>query len=241
MSDAPVVDLSQLLPEVYRRLYGRYGRQGWWPGESRFEVIVGAILTQSTAWTNVEKALASMRDAGCWSFEAVASIPAEELAIIIRSSGYYNAKARKLQAFALHVLEHYQGELDAMFDKEVPELRAELLSIHGIGEETADDIILYAAGMPSFVMDTYTRRIVDRMGFAPAGKTASYSSYQSLFQDNLPEEAPLFNEYHALLDHHAKVTCLKTSPACPDCCLIDLCSTGSGLGSSQGHSNITSP
>lgn len=220
------VDLTELLPEVYRRLYARYGPQGWWPGDSRFEVIVGAILTQSTAWTNVEKALASMRATGCWSFEAIASLPADELAPLIRSSGYYNAKARKLQAFAFYVLQHYQGGLNEMFDKEVPGLRAELLSIHGIGEETADDIIVYAAGKPSFVIDSYTRRVVDRMGFPPEGRNPSYARYQALFQENLPAETQLFNEFHALLDHHAKVTCRKTNPVCAECCLIDLCATG---------------
>ena len=219
-------DLPHLLRDVYNRLYDRYGPQGWWPGESPFEVIVGAILTQSTAWTNVEKALASMRSAGCWSFEAIAATPEDDLAPIIRSSGYYNAKARKLQAFARHLLERYGGDLETMFAQEVPALRSELLSIFGIGEETADDIIVYAANKPSFVMDSYTRRIVDRMGQSPGRGKANYAAYQSLFQDSLPADAVLFNEYHALLDHHAKVTCTKRDPQCGSCCLIDLCPTG---------------
>ena len=155
--------LSGLLLRVYGRLLDQYGPQGWWPAESRFEVIVGAILTQSTAWVNVEKALASMRTARCWSFEAIAAIPEADLAAVIRSSGYYNAKARKLRAFAWHVLENHGADLDGMFNKDVAELRSELLSIHGIGEETADDIIVYAADKPSFVIDSYTRRIIDRM------------------------------------------------------------------------------
>lgn len=220
--------VRELLVEVYRRLLATHGPQGWWPAENRFEVIAGAILTQSTAWTNVEKALASMRAAGCWSFEALASIPEPELADVIRSSGYYNAKARKLRAFALHLQERHDGDLDHMFDQEVPELRAELLSIHGIGEETADDIIVYAAGRPSFVMDSYTRRIVDRMGLTPTGSMAGYRAYQALFADNLPPDTPLFNEYHALLDHHAKVICTKRAPRCQVCCLADLCPTGQG-------------
>ena len=227
MTGSCTIDLSQLLLEVYGRLYQRYGPQEWWPGESGFEVIVGAILTQSTAWTNVEKALASMRADGCWSFEAIAGFPEQELGATIRSSGYYNAKARKLQAFALHVLQHYDGDLDEMFRQDVPPLREELLSIHGIGEETADDIIVYAAEKPSFVIDSYTRRILDRMGLAPAGRNPGYRRYQALFQDNLPAETPLFNEFHALLDKHAKVICQKTNPVCSDCCLVDLCPTGS--------------
>lgn len=218
--------LTDLLPEVYGRLLDRYGPQGWWPGEGPFEVIVGAILTQSTAWTNVEKALAAMRDAGCWSFEAIAALPEEQLAATVRSSGYYNAKARKLRAFARHVLEKYGGDLDVLFAKDVPELRAELLSIHGIGEETADDIIVYAAGKPSFVIDSYTRRVVDRMGFPPKGRNPGYWAYQALFHENLPADTPLFNEFHALLDHHAKVTCIKRTPHCHGCCLVDLCPTG---------------
>ena len=218
-SDSP---LTSLLPEVYRRLYDAYGPQGWWPGDSPFEVIVGAILTQSTAWTNVEKALAAMKAAECWSFESIVALPEPELAMIIRSSGYYNAKARKLQAFAGHVLSH--GGLDTLFAQDVDSLRAELLSIHGIGEETADDIIVYAACQASFVIDSYTRRIIDRMGLAPTRQ--SYGSYQALFQKNLPADTVLFNEFHALLDHHAKATCVKREPRCVGCCLADLCVTG---------------
>ena len=219
-------ELAGLLSEVYRRLLNRYGPQGWWPAENPFEVIVGAILTQSTAWVNVEKALASMRDKGCWSFEAIAALPADELAEVIKSSGYFNAKARKLQAFSSHILQNYGGDLVQMLAANVADLRNELLSIHGIGEETADDIIVYAAGKPSFVMDSYTRRIVDRMGLTPEGRNPGYRSYQALFQDNLPSETTLFNEYHALLDHHAKMTCTKREPLCQECCLVDLCPTG---------------
>ena len=220
----PGASPSDLLPEIYRRLFDAYGPQGWWPGDSSFEVIAGAILTQSTAWTNVEKALAAMRKAECWTFEAIAAMPEPELAKIIRSSGYYNAKARKLRAFASHVLA--RGGLEPLFAQDVESLRAELLSIRGIGEETADDIIVYAAGKPSFVIDSYTRRIIDRMELSPAGRNPGYGSYQALFHDNLPPETPLFNEFHALLDHHAKVTCRKREPRCQDCCLIDLCPTG---------------
>ena len=182
--------LPQLLPGVYRRLLAAYGPQGWWPAESRFEVIVGAILTQSTAWVNVEKALESMRAADCWSFHEIATLPETELAAIIRSSGYYNAKARKLQSFARHLLDRHDGDLDRMFDQPLPELREELLSIHGVGQETADDILVYAAKFPSFVIDSYTRRIVDRLGIAPNGRNPGYSGYQAIFQDNLPADGP---------------------------------------------------
>lgn len=228
--NGPGAPLSETLAEIYRRLYDAYGAQGWWPGDSPFEVIVGAILTQSTAWTNVEKALAAMREAGCWTFEAIEAMPEPELAEIIRSSGYYNAKARKLRSFANHVLA--RGGLEPLFAQDVASLRAELLSIHGIGDETADDIIVYAAGKPSFVIDSYTRRIIDRMELSPTGRNPGYGSYQALFHDNLPAETPLFNEFHALLDHHAKVTCQKREPRCQGCCLVDLCPTG-GLAASE--------
>ena len=229
----PGAPLSETLPEIYRRLYDAYGPQGWWPGDSAFEVVVGAILTQSTAWTNVEKALFAMRKAGCWSFEAIAALPEPELAEIIRSSGYYNAKARKLRSFAGHVLD--RGGLKLLFAQDTAPLRAELLSIHGIGEETADDIIVYAAGKPSFVIDSYTRRIIDRMELSPTDRNPGYASYQALFHDNLPAETPLFNEFHALLDHHAKVTCQKRGPRCQDCCLIDLCPTGAQTTQCEGN------
>jgi endonuclease-3 related protein len=210
---------------IYHRFYGAYGPQNWWPGESAFEVIAGAILTQSAAWTNVEMALANLRAAGCWSLEAVHQVPEADLAQLVRSSGYFNAKARKLKAFAAHVSNHYQGNLDQFFSKPTSPLREELLSIHGIGEETADDILVYAAGKPSFVIDTYTRRIMDRVGIAPNGNRPKYGDYQALFHDTLPPDTQLFNEFHALWDRHAKEACAKT-PRCHGCCLLDVCETG---------------
>jgi endonuclease-3 related protein len=221
--------LSGQLQEVYRRLYQAYGPQNWWPGEGPFEVIVGAILTQSAAWTNVEKALDSMRAADCWSFAAIHQIPEAELAVIVRPSGYFNAKARKLKAFAAHLAENYgvrPEDLIRFLAKETGTLREELLSIHGIGDETADDIVVYAAEKPSFVIDSYTRRIIDRMGLAPSGKNPKYGDYQELFHANLPADTALFNEYHALLDRHAKDPCAKREPRCGPCCLADICTTG---------------
>ena len=167
-SDQPGQDRSRtrrgFLMDMYRRLYRTYGPQGWWPGDGPFEVVLGAILTQAAAWTNVERALASLKAEDCWSLEAINRRPQEELAAIIRSSGYFNAKARKLKAFASHVLENYGGDLGAFLSRGHNELREELLGIYGIGPETADDIVLYAAGQPSFVIDAYTRRIIDRLG-----------------------------------------------------------------------------
>ncbi len=217
--------MASRLMDVYHRLYAAYGPQHWWPGESPFEVIAGAILTQSAAWTNVETALANMRAAGCWSLEAVHRVPESDLAQLVRSSGYFNAKARKLKAFAAHVAVNYQGDLDRFLSKPAALLRDELLSIHGIGDETADDIMVYAADKPSFVIDTYTRRIMDRMGISPDGARPKYEDYQAVFHDNLPPDTQLFNEFHALWDRHAKEACAKM-PRCEGCCLRDVCATG---------------
>ena len=151
--------------EVYRRLLDAYGPQHWWPGaETPIEVCIGAILTQSAAWTNVELALRRLREADALSLEGIHAATQEELAELVHASGYFNVKARKLKAFAQHVYDHHGGDLDAMLAQPWEPLREELLGIYGIGEETADDIVLYAAGAPSFVMDAYTRRILTRMG-----------------------------------------------------------------------------
>ena len=221
-------DLSRLLLEIYSLLYRRYGSQGWWPGDGPLDVVIGAILTQAAAWTNVEMAIANMKNAGCWSLGEIDRLPEQELAAIIRPSGYFNAKARKLKAFAQHVQTKYQGSLEGLLSQPVEKLRVELLSIHGVGPETADDIMVYAAGKPSFVIDAYTRRIVQRLGIAPESLGNSYSSYQALFQNHLPSDAALFNEYHALLDRHAKDACAKV-PRCGGCCLRKVCVTGQTL------------
>ena len=216
--------LGERLMDVYRRLLARYGPQDWWPVDSAFEVILGAILTQSAAWTGVERALANLKAAGVFSPAALRAVPIDELAALIRPSVYFNAKARKLKAFVEHLGERYDDDLDAMFGQDAETLRAELLSIHGIGEETADDIILYAAGKPVFVIDAYTQRIMGRMGTAPP--VERYGAYQSMFMDNLPRDGGLFNEYHALLDRHGVEACRKRSPLCESCCLLAVCATG---------------
>lgn len=219
------------LYQIYQRLYQAYGPQGWWPGDGPFAVIVGAILTQAVSWRNVERAMGNLQAAACWSFPALYRISRSELAELLHPAGYYNAKARKLQAFAAHLVENYGGDLAAMLSQDTQALRAELLSIHGIGPETADDILVYAAGLPSFVIDAYTRRILQRLGLAPDTGKTGYSDLQRLFHQQLPPEVALFNEYHALLDCHAKIACRKI-PLCADCCLRDLCLTGQRLTSS---------
>ncbi len=219
-----VVEQHIDLMEVFQRLYNEYGPQHWWPADSQLEVVLGAILTQSAAWGNVEKALSSLKEGGGWSAGALRDVPEEHLAELVRSSGYFNAKARKLKAFISHLWQQHDGDLQAMLSQGGATLREELLSIHGIGDETADDILLYAGEHPYFVIDTYTRRILDRMGIMPDAPT--YAGYQRLFHHNLPTDAPLYNEYHALLDRHAKEACRKSLPACQSCCLRDICATG---------------
>ena len=209
--------------KLYDRLLAAYGPQDWWPGDGPFDVIVGAILTQNTNWTNVEKALDGLRAAGVWSFAAIRSAPREQLAALIRPSGYFNQKARKLHEIAALVENDFHGELGRLLDLPLDELRTRLLGVWGIGEETADDIILYAAEKPSFVIDTYTRRIVDRLGWQVDGD--AYGDYRTLFTERLPADATLFHEYHALLVRHAVNGC-RPRPACADCCLIAMCPTG---------------
>lgn len=212
--------IGQRLQDIYLRLLDRYGPQHWWPAEEPFEVMVGAILTQSTAWGNVEKAIASLRRAEALSPKALRELPLTELATLIRPCGYYNAKAVKLKSLACWLGELYDDNLDRLFANDTEALREELISVHGIGPETADSIILYAAGKPVFVIDAYTRRIMDRLGLAP--ETNSYAAYQALFMDNLPASSQLFNEYHALLVRLGKSVC-RRRPLCLHCCLGDIC------------------
>ncbi len=201
----------------------RYGSQHWWPGDSPFEVIVGAVLTQSASWSNVEKAIARLKAAYAMSPGALRDMSLEELARLIYSSGYFNAKARKLKALAQFLGEGFKDDLEALKVQDMDSLRRDLLAVHGIGEETADDILLYVAGKPTFVIDAYTRRIVERMGLTPASN--SYDAFRRLFMNNLPQDAGMFNEYHALLVNHGKEVC-KKAPLCAGCCLLEMCPTG---------------
>jgi endonuclease III related protein len=184
---------------------------------------VGAILTQSAAWTNVEKALANLRAAGALSPEGLRALSERELAALIRPSGYFNAKARKLKAFVTLLDGRFGGDLGHLLAAPGDELRALLLATHGIGPETADSVLLYAAGRPYFVIDAYTRRILSRVGIAPQADT--YAAWQALVTGALPPDAGLFNEYHALLVEHAKRSC-RPVPRCGGCVLREVCVTG---------------
>ena len=192
-----------------------YGPQFWWPGRTRFEIIVGAILTQNTSWTNVERAIANLRLERLLTPTAIERVPLARLATLIRYSGYYRQKARKLKAFVAFLRVHYQGSLHRLFSTPTVELREQLLAVHGIGPETADSILLYAGNHAVFVVDAYTRRILERHRLAH--RTESYEHIRQLFESTLPADPQLFNEYHALLVHTGKHFCRKSQPDCSRC------------------------
>lgn len=205
---------SQRIKGFYEALYKHYGSQRWWPAETELECTLGAILTQNTAWKNVEKALENLRKENLISIEKLALIPTASLASLIRPSGYFNQKAIKIKNFINFIVEKYHGSLEEMLKEDTQKLRDELLGIKGIGPETADSILLYAARKPVFVVDAYTYRILRRHGLIP--EETSYGEMQELFMDSLPEDAQLFNEYHALLVRLGKELC-KKSPLCKGC------------------------
>ncbi|MDL1972411.1 MAG: endonuclease III domain-containing protein [Deltaproteobacteria bacterium] len=206
--------LGQKLMEIFNLLYDAFGPRHWWPGDSPFEVIVGAILTQNTTWKNVEKAINNLKRANLLEPKALYRLPYEILVDLIHPVGFFNIKAKRLKAFLNFLFEEFQGNLEEMFSLEMEGLRKKLLSIPGIGPETADSILLYAGGKPSFVVDAYTRRILSRHGLIH--EEASYEEIRELFMDHLPSDVGLFNEYHALLVELGKRFC-KTKPHCKGC------------------------
>ena len=212
--------IYQRLKDIYRRLLATYGSQHWWPAKEPFEVIVGAILTQSTAWRNAEQAIDNLRAAGALSPKAMRLLSFSKLAKIIRPCGYYNVKALRLNSMVNWLGNSHNDDLNNLFAFDVRDLRQQLLSIHGIGQETADSIILYAIRKPIFVIDAYTRRITNRIGLTRSCN--KYADYQQLFMINLPADVQLFNEYHALLVRLAKDVCCKKS-ICDKCCLNKIC------------------
>jgi endonuclease-3 related protein len=207
------------LRQIHERLAGAYGPQHWWPAKTATEVVVGAILTQNTAWGNVERAIARLREARCLTFTALRDIGEAELAELIRSSGTYRVKARRLKAFVEALWRDHGGSLAGMLAGEVEEARRRLLAVKGVGAETADAILLYAGERASFVVDAYTMRILRRHFVIDGG--ADYESTRALFHRGLPEDAKLFNEYHALLVQVGKRHCRKRA-ACAGCPLEGL-------------------
>ncbi len=202
------------LQKVFVCLFAAFGPQHWWPADSPFEVIVGAILTQNTAWKNVKQAIGQLRAHSLLTFEGILLLPQHELAPLIRASGYYNQKARKLKDFCEHLGNHWQGNLDRFLGQDMAKLRAELLSLPGIGPETADSIILYAAQQPSFVVDAYTRRIFHRHGCIP--EVIGYEELRAFFMEALAPDVPHFQEYHALLVRTGHLYC-RRKPSCDNC------------------------
>lgn len=207
---------KDVLLQVYDRLYKTYGPQHWWPGDTPFEVIVGAILTQNTNWGNVEKAIANLKAEGILSPEGLRDVNHNHLARLIRPSGYFNIKAGRLKHFIDYLFKRHDGSLEKMFSLDLKKLRHELLEVKGIGPETADSILLYAGGYPIFVIDAYTVRIFNRLGILPEDST--YHEVQELFMDSLPNDARLFNEYHALIVKFGKEHC-RSKPVCEICLL----------------------
>jgi len=211
---------STAVPELatyYDALFRAHGPQHWWPGRTRFEVIVGAILTQNTSWSNVERAIAELRREKLLTAAAIEQVPPGRLSRLIRSSGYFRQKARKLKAFVQFLRTQYRGSLDKLFATPTAELRKQLLDVHGIGPETADSILLYAGNHPVFVVDAYTRRILERHGLAHGKET--YEEIRGLFEQSLPASASLLGEYHALIVHTGKHYCRKREPDCEHCAL----------------------
>jgi len=204
---------------MYELLDGHFGNLHWWPAEGPFEVTVGAILTQNTAWTNVEKAIAALRAKRLLSPEALSRITEERLAAIIRPSGYYNVKAKRLKSFVRFLREEYAGDIGKMSTEKLPTLREKLLGVRGIGQETADSILLYACGKPVFVCDAYTQRILHRHGMI--GADADYRRVQEMFMNHLPHDTPFFNQFHALIVYAGKTFCRKM-PKCEPCPLRTL-------------------
>ena len=211
-------------------LFAANGPQRWWPGDSAFEIMVGAVLTQNTAWTNVEKAITNLKKAKALTPQAIVQAHPKKLAGLLKPSGYFNIKAQRVKAMCVWLLA--QGGVRRLVKVPTPELRHALLAVHGIGPETADDILLYAFHRPVFVIDAYTRRIFQRLGLIH-GKE-KYETLRQLFEDMLDADVHLFNEYHALIVIHGKDVC-KKKPVCRHCCLVKHCPSQDDVWNRHSH------
>jgi len=205
----------KLLLRIYKTLRAKYGHLKWWPGDTRFEIILGAILTQNTSWTNVEKAITVLKKRGVLKVEAIHHLPEGELAGLIRSAGYFNIKANRIKNFTHYLYQIHNGSLSKMFLRPGKLLREELLAIKGIGPETADSILLYAGRKPFFVVDAYTKRVFSRHKFFR--QTSPYEQVQAFFMTRLTPDTPLYNDYHAQIVNLAKRHCFKKNPDCKSC------------------------
>ena len=207
--------MQKTLMEIYHKMLNSCGPQHWWPADEPFEVIIGAILTQNTNWSNVEKAINNLKAEKLLTPKQLVQIDIKKLAQLIKPAGYFNIKTKRLKNFLKWFTETYEGNIKTLLKQPKNKLREELLSVNGIGRETADSIVLYAAGQPSFVIDTYTYRIFARHKLIP--EETSYDEIKTFFEDGLPEDASLFNEYHALIVKIGKEYCKKTNPLCDGC------------------------
>ena len=205
---------GETLMTIYNLLFTAYGPRNWWPAETQLEMMIGAILTQNTSWNNVEKAIQNLKKGDLLSIEALRDISVPTLAEHIRPAGYFNIKAKRLKNLIAFIQEEHDGDLNGLFSGDTETIRMKLLSVRGIGLETADSMILYGAGRALFVVDTYTHRILSRHNLI--GEEAGYYDLQTLFMDNLPHEVELFKEFHALIVKTGKDYCRK-NPLCPDC------------------------
>ena len=215
------------LLEIYSKLLNHFGHRRWWPGDTPFEVCVGAILTQNTAWTNVEKAIKNIKEAGLMDPFQLLDADDAEIGKLIKPSGYYNIKTKRLKAFLEVLVEKYHGDISGIGIEGTGRARSILLDINGIGNETADSILLYAAGLPVFVVDAYTKRIFTRLGFFKEGgerNSDGYMEVQAFFMQNLPEDLDLFKDYHAQIVELGKNYCHKNKPECDSCPVRKLCS-----------------
>jgi endonuclease-3 related protein len=218
---------------VYERLLKAYGPQGWWPGDTPFEVMVGSVLTQNTAWSNVERAIDNLKASGRFGPTELWDMPDGEVALRIRPSGYYNVKTRRLKALLEYFVTRYGGDIDRMKSVPTDILESELLEVSGVGPETADSILLYALGRPCFVVDAYTRRIFGRLGLVNGDVT--YRDLQRTFVAALPEDPNIYNEYHALIVVLGKDVC-RPVPKCGECPLASMCAAGGGsIGPARGR------
>jgi endonuclease III related protein len=213
------MSIQETITEIYSLLYSAFGPQHWWPGQTQFEIIAGAILTQNTSWTNVEKAIKNLKNTDCLTAEKIHLLSHQQLAELIRPAGYFNIKASRLKNFTDWLFNNYGGELAALENIQTDKLRTEFLTIKGIGFETADSILLYAFGRPVFVIDAYTARITVRHGLIESG--ADYEQLKYLFESHLSQDAGFYNEYHALLVHLGKDFC-KPNARCAGCPLENL-------------------
>lgn len=215
-----ITDKTNSYTEAFQRLYDYFGPQGWWPGDSPFEIMVGAVLTQNTNWANVRKAIGNLRLEGLLSYRSLAFLAADEIAPYIRPAGYYNLKARRLKNLLDMIGDTYAGDLTAFLADDLKTARKNLLAVKGIGPETADSILLYACEHPVFVVDMYTHRVFSRHNMVE--EETDYLSMQNVFLSNLPGDKQLYNEFHALIVRVAGTFCKKNKPLCATCPLNGL-------------------